>query len=129
MTENAAILNEQRFDHITTFGKKLETTDYADGFNVGTIVCYNVGYSMSLPKFALIVRRTPKMIETVRLPTYKRSTDGGYGFQGYERPIEQCLVPEDVRTIRTRMGKHGFSVEGRWTTIWDGKERWFDHLD
>ena len=124
-----AALNEMKFDRITTFGKKLETTDYADGYNVGTIVSYNVGYSMVLPKFALIIRRTPKMIETVVLPTVKESTDG-YGFQGYERPVTRILVPEGIKGRRTRMGKGGaFSVDGRYTRIWDGSAKWFDHMD
>lgn len=122
-------LNEQKFAHITTFGKKLERTDYADGYNVGTIVTYDVGYSMCLPKFAIIIRRTPKMIETVVLPTSKDPSDS-YGFQGHERPLSRVLIPSDMTGIRTRMGKGGaFSVQGHYTRIWQGESRWYDHLD
>ena len=121
-------INEPQFAHITTYGKELVPTDYADGYNVGTVVDYNVGYTMSLPKFALIIRRTPKMIETVVLPTTKRGTDG-YGQQGYEKPVARVYVPEGVRGVRSRMGKHGFNVNGHLTHIWGGDEKWFDHMD
>ena len=123
-----ATINEQKFDRITTYGKTLDRTDYADGYNVGTIVTYDVGWSMSLPKFALIVRRTPKMIETVVLPTTKQASDG-YGFTGHEAPVSRIFVPERVQTRRTRMGKHGFSVDGHYTKIWDGSPQWYDHMD
>ena len=124
-----ATINEQKFPRITTYGKELVRTDYTDGYNVGTVVTYNVGYSMSIPKFALIVRRTPKMIETVVLPTTREASDG-YGFTGHERPVTRVLVPEGVKGKRTRMGKGGsFSVEGHYTRIWEGESRWYDFLD
>ena len=129
MTTANSALNEQTFSRVTTFGKRLDRTDYADGYNVGTVVTYDVGYTMSLPKFALIVRRTPKMIETVVLPTIKEPTDG-YGFQGHERPITRVMVPDGIKGRRTRMGKGGaFSVDGHYTKIWEGESRWYDHLD
>lgn len=120
-------LNETRFAHITTFGRKLEPTDYADGFNVGEVVTYDVGWTMSLPKFALIVRRTPKMIFTVALPTVKTSTDGG--FSGHEKPVARVYIPEDAELRRTRMSKRGFFLSGRYTKVWDGTPEWYDHMD
>lgn len=123
-----AMKNEHSFDRITTFGKKLDETSYEDGFNVGTVITYDVGWSMILPKFALIVRRTPKTITTVGLPTTKQDTDG-YGFTGYEQPVTSVYVPEDVRGSLSRLGRHGFSVDGHPARIWDGSPRYYDHMD
>lgn len=128
-TDGTVVFSAGEYD-LRVYGRELGKTDYADGFNVGTVVTYDVGWSMCLPKYALIVRRTPKMIETVALPTVKLTTDG-YGFQGHEIPVRSVYLGEgSMVTRKSRMNKRGtFDVDGRYTKVWDGLARWYDHMD
>lgn len=119
----------QQFDKIATVGRQLKPTDYGDGFDVGDVVTYDVGWSMSLPHFALIVRRTPKMIETIDLPTVSIPADQ-YGQYGTKRPVDVVNLAEEHPTRRTRMGKGGsFSIERHWTHPWDGRGQTYDYMD
>ena len=119
----------QEFENINIVGGNLPKTWYGDGFDVGDIVTYDVGYSMILPHFALIVRRTPCMIETIDLPTISIGSDG---FEGVKRPVSDIHI-DSIRARekrRTRMGKNGsFSIGGHWTRKWDGRNRDFCYLD
>lgn len=119
----------QRFDRISAVNGDLRPTDYGDGFDVGDVVTYNSGYSMILPHFAFVVRRTPKMIETIDLPTVDTSTDG-YGQMGYKRPVGIIDLSLGYPTKKSRMRKGGsFSIDGHWTHPWEGDSKHYDYMD
>lgn len=119
----------QQFDRIGVVNGELQPTSYGDGFDVGDVVYYNAGWSMILPHFALVVRRTPKMIETIDLPTVDTSTDG-YGQMGHKRPVDVVDLSEERRRTKNRMNKSGtFSVDGHYTRPWDGESKDYDYMD
>ena len=119
----------QHFDKISAVNGNLKPTDYGDGFDVGDVVTYNSGYSMILPHFAFVVRRTPKMIETIDLPTVDTSTDG-YGQMGYKRPVGVIDLSLGYPTKKSRMRKGGsFSIDGHWTHPWEGDSKQYDYMD
>lgn len=119
----------QRFPWITAVGRKLNPTHYGDGFDVGDIVTYGVGWNMTLPHFAFVMRRTPKMIETIDLPTVSTPSDG-YGQVGTKRPVGVIDLSKTYPTKKSRMRKSGsFSIDGHWTHPWDGDDQDFDYMD
>lgn len=118
-----------QFPQIMTVGRRLEPTNYGDGFDVGDVVTYDAGWSMTLPHFAFVMRRTPKMIETIDLPTVVTSSDV-YGQIGSKRPVGVIDLSQDYPTKRSRMRKGGgFSIDGHWTHPWDGGDRHYDYMD
>lgn len=119
----------QEFPQITVVGKRLEPTNYGDGFDVGDIVTYDSGWSMTLPHFAFVMRRTPKTIETIDLPTVDTSSDV-YGQIGSKRPVGIIDLSQNFPLKKSRMRKHGgFSIDGHWTHPWDGNSSNFNYMD
>lgn len=119
----------QDFPLIRAVNGHLVPTEYGDGFDVGDVVTYDAGWSMTLPHFAFVVRRTPKMIETIDLPTVNTSSDM-YGQTGSKRPVPAIDLSGDWPRKKSRMRKGGsFSIDGHWTHPWDGGSQYFDYMD
>lgn len=119
----------QDFPQISIVNGHLDPTSYGDGFDVGDIVTYDAGWSQTIPHFAFVVRRTPKTIETIDLPTTVTSHDG-YGQVGTLRPVDVLDMSVARPRQKSVMRKDGsFSIDRRWTHPWDGGDRHFDYMD
>lgn len=96
---------------------------YEDGFNVGEIVTWDAGWSMILPHFGRITRRTPAMIVVKELCQHRDSDR--YGQTGTCVPIDTGTG----RIYRARLGKYGFKVDGHYAHVWGGEPLTFDFMD
>ena len=105
---------------------------------VGDILQGMWHYSMHYPVWFKVVKVTEKQAQAVRLMSKMvRSTDGGYGQQGYEVPDESKILGEDWYSHKTkhiiREGKYGLCTGSKYDYFrlekWDGKPIWADHMD
>lgn len=98
---------------------------------VGDIVYMNSGYSMVLPTFGIVTKRTPCTYVIEELPTVHFGMDQ-YNQQGMELPVlDRGTVSRGGRRTRSnRFSKSGnIQWNGRYATYWDGKAHWFDTMD
>lgn len=97
-------------------------------FQIGDILAGTWGWSMTIPAFFKVVRKTEKRLVLEEYDGRMISSDG-YGQQGYE-------VPDFTRSMGERMGRidgNYVIVGSRYNTIllkkWDGNPVWADYMD
>ena len=98
---------------------------------VGDIVYANFGYTMVMPAFGRVVKRTPCTYVIEELPVRYYGVDQ-YGQQGMALPVlDGDTVSRAHRTPRSnRFSKSGYlSWNGTYANYWDGKAKWFDFMD
>ena len=98
---------------------------------VGDIVYANFGYSMVIPTFGRVVKRTPCTYVIEELPTKHYGVDK-YGQQGMALPVlDGTTVSRAHRAPRSnRFSKSGYlSWNGTYASFWDGKAKWYDFMD
>ena len=99
---------------------------------VGDIVYANVGYSMSLPTFGVVVKRTPCTYVIEELPTVRFGSDR-YGQQGLELPVLDGTAQHKRANRRARSNRFskigGLRWDGHYARFWDGKAKWYDFMD
>ena len=132
-----------------------EDPDYENPFEVGDILFGDVGYSMSIPEWWQVIKKTDKSVTCRRLATDIVEHDG-YGQRGTEVPIRGVFdkrggtvngKPSDAPvTMRVKKwssqvsGWHqegkdqyyaslGGSRYGHIFSLWDGKPKEFDYYD
>ena len=132
-----------------------EDPDYENPFEVGDILFGDVGYSMSIPEWWQVIKKTDKSVTCRRLATDIVEHDG-YGQRGTEVPIRGVFdkrggtvngKPSDAPvTMRVKKwsgqvaGWHkegkdqyyaslGGSRYGHIFSLWDGKPKGFDYYD
>lgn len=95
---------------------------------VGDIVCWDSGYSMFIPHFARVTRRTPCTIVVAELETAS-VCDDGYGMCGTAVPTSvgtgmtmRCRARRDGSMFLTPGGRHAIRK-------WDGAPLPFDYMD
>lgn len=112
--------NEQVFDHITTYGRRLTPTNFPDGFNVGTVIAHRPDGGIE-DLYDIIVHRTPKTIvtEPVRVT---RSTKDRNGMVCVPRPVPVKLVHGSDKHQTTRMRDGKFILDGAEARIWDNPD-------
>ena len=100
------------------------TAMYAD-LQPGTVLFWDSGWSMLIPHFGVITRRTPKTITVAELGITHIGADK-YGQHG-------TAVPKmDVRTgrvYRNRLTRSYPVVDGHYASIWDGNPKQYDFMD
>lgn len=97
-------------------------------FKVGDILAGTWGWSMTIPAFFRVVRKTAKRLVLEEYEGVMINSDG-YGQRGYE-------VPDFTNAKGEKLGRieDGYVVVGsRYDTIllklWDGKPVWADYVD
>lgn len=132
-----------------------EDSDYENPFEIGDILFGDVGYSMSIPEWWQVIKKTDKSVTCRRLATDIVEHDG-YGQRGTEVPIRGVFdkrggtvngKPSDAPvTMRVKKwtgqvagwrgeGKDqyyaslGGSRYGHIFSLWDGKPKDFDYYD
>lgn len=107
-----------------------------ENINVGDIYYGTWGYSMIIPAFFRVTRKTAKRVEVVELEKEMyQSTDGGYFQQGYERPKEPYMARRngDGPKLCKTDGAYVVVPIGYGTRVyarkWDGERVWADYMD
>lgn len=92
-----------------------------------TILHCTIGYSMILPNFFLVLKKTKRTLTLIKLQT-KFTQDDGYGQKGECVPV---MKPErGEQPFTKRLSKYGMAYKNRYALdIWDGKPKAFDTYD
>ena len=90
----------------------------ATQFDVGDILDASFQYTAKIPHFYKVVRRTPSMIECVKLKQ-KNVTDDGYGQNGTCVPIENEIVND--KKYKGRISRGRVKIDGCIAKLWDGE--------
>lgn len=92
----------------------------------GDIVCWDSGYSMCLPHFARVLRRTRCMLVVEELQSYS-VLDDGHGMCGMKMPTD--IGTGEVMKLRLHSGRWFATKSGNYVHRWDGKAMQYDYLD
>lgn len=98
---------------------------------VGTVLVSNIGYSMILPVFYRVVRRTAKTMWVKRIRSIDVNDDG-HGFTGYsyaDLSDDSWMRAGKSEYISSRLNGSYLHVNNHLANVWDGSRRRFDHLD
>lgn len=90
-------------------------------YKPGTILVATYGYSMVLVSFYQIVKRSGKTIYSKELE--QKIT--GDNWRGHATPIKDKFKSSNFITSRLPDPK----VDGHYARIWDGKPKYYDHMD
>ena len=116
---------------------ELENNKPPTKFEVGQIAFCLGGYSMRLPSFYRILRRTEKTVWLAEIHSQLIEDIDGFGQVGYMIPID--FIKGDVFYRRIQYSKYGdFDLKeeyayknnfGKIISPWDGTAKLFDCLD
>ena len=96
-------------------------------WEVGDILSGTFGYSMILPRFYKIIKRTAKSFTVVRL---EGKIVSGHRNGQWEEIATDDLYDENEPPITARINKHGtVHVKDVYVTLWDGKPIYGDDMD
>ena len=113
--------NERKFEHITTYGRRLTPTDFADGINVGAVIAFRPT-DVSKDQYGVVIHRTPKTI-TYEHVSATNSTVTKDGLLGMPRPVPVTLVHcKKVRQRSVRMKDGEFVIDGGKVRVWDNPD-------
>ncbi len=98
---------------------------------LGTVLVANHGYTMILPVFYRVVRRTAKTmwvteIKSVDVP------DDEHGFTGYsyaDLSDDSWMIAPKSSCSSVRLNGSYIKITGHYAKVWDGNRCRFDHLD
>lgn len=116
---------EQRGKAMTTNTIANATTDAA-AIAAGDIVCWDSGWSMCLPHFAKVIRRTRCMLVVEELQSYA-VLDDGYGTSGMKMPTD--IGTGKIMKLRLHSGRWFATQSGDYVHPWDGKAMHYDYMD
>lgn len=98
-------------------------------WEVGNILSGTFGYSMTLPVFYKIIKRTAKQFTVVKLS--KKLVSGHYNGSFEEEPdlskSEKDLKGQEYKARINKWGR--VSVDGTHVRLWDGEPVWGNDLD
>lgn len=99
---------------------KRETNDPTT-WQIGDILCGTWGYSMTLPEWYQIVKKTPKGFGVVELSS--KIIKGSRNGQWEEIPDESKREKDlQGKVINCRIKKYGgLKIENTWVHLWDGE--------
>lgn len=97
----------------------------------GDILSGTFGYSMTLPVFYYIVKRTNTQFTLVKL---SKKVVSGHHNGSFEEVPDESKLQKDLKgeQIRARLSKRGgnyLKVDGHFMHLWDGKPVWGNDLD
>lgn len=101
------------------------TTD-ATAIVPGDIVCWDSGWSMCLPHFAKVIRRTRCMLVVEELQSYSVSDDG-HGMCGMKMPTD--IGTGEVMKLRLHRDRWFATRSGNYVHRWNGKAMQYDYMD
>jgi len=110
---------------ITSTTTDTTTTDAA-AIAAGDIVCWDSGWSMCLPHFAKVIRRTRCMLVVEELQSYS-VLDDGYGTCGMKMPTN--IGTGNIMKLRLHRGRWFATQSGDYVHPWDGKAMHYDYMD
>lgn len=110
---------------ITSTTTDATTTDAA-AITAGDIVCWDSGWSMCLPHFAKVIRRTRCMLVVEELQSYS-VLDDGYGTCGMKMPTD--IGTGKIMKLRLHRGRWFATKSGNYVYPWDGKAMHYDYMD
>lgn len=93
----------------------------------GTILTYDVGYSMILPHFLEVDSITPsgKSLRVYELNEEFTPSDPPYNQRGFKVPGNRRV--SELKTIR--IGKYGPKYNDHLCFVWNGEPRTYDSMD
>ena len=95
---------------------------------VGDIVCCIAGYSMCLPRFYKITRKTPKGIVVKRMPG--KIISGSRNGQWQEIADEKAPLGDEFKGRIVQRGTYSrVKIDGNSVHLWDGKPLYGDDMD
>ena len=100
-------------------------------WDVGDILGGTYGWSMTLPIFYEIVKRTTSQFTLVKL---SKKVVSGHHNGSFEEIPDESKREQDLKgkQIRARLSKnltHSLKVDGHYVSLWDGKPIWGNDLD
>lgn len=97
-------------------------------FKVGDVLAGTWGWSMTIPAFFKVVRKTAKRLVLEEYDGRMVSSDG-YGQQGYEMPDFTRPLGEKLGRVEGDYVIVGSRSETVLLKLWDGKPVWADYMD
>ena len=97
----------------------------------GTVLVANHGYTMILPVFYRVVRRTAKTMWVAEIKSID-CPDDGHGFTGYsyaDLSDDSWMTAPKSACSSARLNGRYLKVDGHYAKVWDGNRCRFDHLD
>ena len=100
-------------------------------WDVSDILAGTFGYSMTLPVFYEVVKRTPSQFTLVKL---SKKVVSGHHNGSFEEIPDESKRAQDLKgnQIRARLSKntsHYLKVDSAYVRLWDGKPVWGNDLD
>lgn len=109
---------------------KITKKDPEDPFtwDVGDIVCCIAGYSMCLPRFYQITKKTPKMLVVKRMSG--KIISGSRNGQWEEIADEKAPLGDEYKGRIMQRGNYKYvRIDGHSVHLWDGKPLHGDDMD
>ena len=123
---------EQASNYVNEDAARTAAEKSPKDIEVGDIIYANFGYTMTLPVFGRVIKRTPCTYVIEELPSKEFGRDR-YGQQGLALPVldgSSRTAHANRRLRANRFTKSGnLSWDGHYATFWDGKARWYDYMD
>lgn len=123
---------EQASNYVNEQAARTAAEKSPKDIEVGDIIYANFGYTMTLPVFGRVIKRTPCTYVIEELPSKEFGSDR-YGQQGLALPVldgSSRPAHANRRLRANRFTKSGnLSWDGHYATLWDGKARWYDYMD
>lgn len=123
---------EQASNYVNEQAARTASEKSPKDIEVGDIIYANFGYTMTLPVFGRVIKRTPCTYVIEELPSKEFGRDR-YGQQGLAIPVldgSSRPAHANRRLRANRFTKSGnLSWNGHYATFWDGKARWYDYMD
>lgn len=116
--------------HINKDTKSTEDIDPWDAsqFEINDIVCCTAGYSMSLPRFYKITRKTPKGIVVKRMTG--KIVSGHRNGQWQEIADENAPLGDEYKGRIVQRGEHArVKIDGHIVHLWNGEPLHGDDMD
>ena len=111
---------------VTAWASTGMTNVEAAAIAAGDIVCWDSGWSMCLPHFAKVIRRTRCMLVVEELQSYA-VLDDGYGTSGMKMPTD--IGTGKIMKLRLHSGRWFATQSGDYVHPWDGKAMHYDYMD
>lgn len=123
---------EQASNYVNEQAARTAAEKSPKDIEVGDIIYANFGYTMTLPVFGRVIKRTPCTYVIEELPSKEFGRDR-YGQHGLALPVldgSSRPAHANRRLRANRFTKSGnLSWDGHYATFWDGKARWYDYMD